>query len=92
MYTVDFPSNLIIDAAVELQKQKDICETMPQVRLTCYDRGSFDFSFICRHEDSGINCGASARGCTRCLRKEEIYEANKNFGESLGNFLHEINS
>jgi hypothetical protein len=90
MYTIEFPSSLVIDAAAELQKQMDTCEIAPQVRLTYYDRGSFDFSFICQHEDAGLNCGASARGCTRCLRKEEVYEANKNFGESLAILLPKL--
>ncbi len=90
MYTVDFPSSLIIDAAAELQKQKDICETMPQVRLSYYDRGFFDFSFVCRHKDLGLNCGASARGCTRCLRKKEVRKANDDFGKALGEFLPQL--
>lgn len=90
MYTVDFPSSLIIEAASELQKQSDICEVMPQVRLSYYDRGSFDFGFVCQHEDGGLNCGAGARGCIRCLEKEKVYEANKRFGESLGNCLREL--
>ena len=92
MYTVDFPSSLIIDAATELQKQSYVCESMPQVRLSYYDKGSFSFSFLCTHEDLGLNCGTSARGCTRCLRKEEVRKSNDDFGKMLGENLSELTS
>lgn len=69
----------------ELLKTKEgVCEVMPKVRITNLEQGfESRIDLVCVHPDSRINTGCSAKYCTNCQNKGEVYESNKAFSKVL---------
>ena len=84
MYTfeIDYATHLKVQ---ELLKTKEgVCEVMPKVRITNLEQGSERrVDLVCVHPNSRINVGCSAKHCTNCQNKDEVYESNKAFSKVL---------
>ena len=84
MYTfeIDYATHLKVK---ELLKTKEgVCEVMPKVRITNLEQGLGNrIDLVCVHPNSRINTGCSAKYCTNCQNKDEVYESNKAFGKVL---------
>lgn len=85
--SADFTKEAIAEADRLIRSKDGVCEVTPFVRLTQYGNGRHSISLVCRHADSGLNCGSGAVHCTRCQNKEKQYEANRQFGKMLGEFV-----
>ena len=84
MYTfeIEYVTHLKV---MELLKTKEgVCEVMPKVRITNLEQGSGSrIDLVCVHPNSRINTGCSAKYCTNCQNKDEVYEYNKAFSKVL---------
>lgn len=83
MYSVDVNPEIIIKGYEMLKAKEGVCEYPPEVRISIYNETSHNVSLVCKHKDAGLNCGAGAQYCTRCLDKEKQYEANREFSGHL---------
>ena len=88
MFCSDFSSKIIIEAKEALDKKIGVCDVTPSVRLSSYRNFDDKFELICNHSDYGLNCGASALYCTRCLDKESFKKrSNEAFKEQVSTIL-----